>query len=561
VYRVDEALRQLAFYVATSIAIGARTLDSRLLASLPNLLEPFAGLSPLLHVLWQNAIASTETMYKAQFEQARLRSLDVYQRLGQVSAHDLHYVDALRHAVAHAAANMEVQIGYESAEYWLSILEEDPLQRVSAQYMRRALCLLDADADGAERCRKQADVLAVAASMRQMFAPPLRIELHAQILARDLTGVKHTADRIAQLAAECPGWQAHHHLAQGAFQWLRGDLHAAKEALERALALASPEQTDPPPVLISWAPAAAAYISVLAELDQLEDARAFGLHACATCDALGITGFDAHVRALALVEAKLGEYALAVERLDHLIARRMHLRPAARALDLEARALVAIWAKDAADAAHFIHLATQVDAAVGGERTLARRGRLLDEAQRAGVEVEMPPSDFEWKVLGSARAAPGTGATDPRLASINALPEPSQRAARVLEVLAQVAGATAGHLYYRQRSELVRAASLAAPPDPALESFARGYLRQQLEDSAMTSVFTAMPGPVEARFATWTDRAGKLLKIALLQQSDATTCIGLVALCDVRETAMSSEFRSLAAAISARLLELGDVAG
>src|SRR5206468_1284212 len=136
--------------------------------------------------------------------------------------------------------------------------------------------------------------------------------------------------------------------AQGSFQWLRGDLHAAKEALERALALANPDQSDPPPILISWAPAAAAYVSVLAELGQLEQARAFGLQVCRTCDALGITGFDGHVRALALVEAKIGDSTLAVERLDRLIARRTHLRPAARALDLEARALVAIWANDAA---------------------------------------------------------------------------------------------------------------------------------------------------------------------------------------------------------------------
>jgi hypothetical protein len=560
VYSVEEALKQLAFYVATSIAIGIRTLDSGLLATLPGLLEPFARLSPLLHVLWQNAIAATEQNYKGQFEQARLRGLDVYQQLRQVSARELPYVDALRHAVAHGIAVIEVQIGYESAEHWLSIVEEDPLQRVSAQYMRRILCLLDADTEGAERCRKQAEILTVAARMRQMFQPQLRAELHAQIYARDLMGVKHTADRIAQLAAEYPSWRAHHHLAQGAFQWLRGDLHAAKEALERALALANPEQSDPPPILMSWAPAAAAYVSVLAELGQLEEARAFGLRACATCDALGITGFDAHVRALALVEAKLGDYALAVERLDRLIARRVHLRPAARALDLEARALVAIWAKDAADAAHFIHLATQVDAAVGGGRMLARRGRLLDEAQRAGVDVEMPPSDFESKVLGSARPAPGAGASDPRLASINALPEPSLRAARALEMLAGVAGATAGHLYYRHPSDLVRAASLAAAPQPALDAFSRGYLRQQLDEAGMTSVFTALPGAAEARFATWTDRAGMVYRIALLHQGDATTCIGLIALCDARETAMSAEFRSLASALSARLLELGDVA-
>jgi hypothetical protein len=51
VYPVDEAIRKLGEYVVISIAIGTRTLDAELLGSLPDVLEPFVALSPLLDVI------------------------------------------------------------------------------------------------------------------------------------------------------------------------------------------------------------------------------------------------------------------------------------------------------------------------------------------------------------------------------------------------------------------------------------------------------------------------------------------------------------------------------
>jgi hypothetical protein len=59
-YRPDEAIKYLARYVTFAIVIGQRTRNMALLDSLPGLLEPFSVLSPVMHALWQNAIAATE---------------------------------------------------------------------------------------------------------------------------------------------------------------------------------------------------------------------------------------------------------------------------------------------------------------------------------------------------------------------------------------------------------------------------------------------------------------------------------------------------------------------
>jgi hypothetical protein len=274
---------------------------------------------------------------------------------------------------------------------------------------------------------------------------------------------------------------------------------------------------------------------------------------------LGITTNDAHVRAVALVEAKLGEYASAVARLDRLIAQRAELRPSILALDLEARARVAISARDAAAATHYTRLATEEAAAAGGTASLATRRRLLDEAERAGVDLSVPLSEFESVVL--QRKRPSVAARLPThvLTSVTQLPTPETRAQRVLALLAEAAGARAGHLYYASRTGLVRVATLAATPEPALDSFAERYVEQWRAQAAMTTVFTEMNEASEPALARWTDRSGTLYVIGLLQAGPESACVGLVALCHVTADALRPEYRPLCAALAQHLLAVGDV--
>jgi hypothetical protein len=557
VYRADEAIKYLAHYVSMSSVIGVRTRDTRLLCSLPELLQPFSVLSPIMYALWQNALGAVEQYCWGRIEHARALWLDAYERLRHVSSQEVPYVDAVRGAVAHAIASAEVTLDHSSAEQWIAKMERDPVQRVAAQHLRRGMCLFDGDSEGARRHRQQAELLAVQLNTRQMFNPPMLLELSVQEHVGDLTGVKQTANRIAQLAADWPGWRAYHELAQGTFHRMRGALAAAKDAFERGLALSDPDQTDQPPMLPAWVATAAGYIMVLRDLGLLERARDFGLRVCERCDALGISaGGSAHTRALALVEAQLGEHVSAAARLDRAIATRAQLRASAVAVDLEARACVALMAKDATAAMHFTENAIRAAAAVSGTVAIATRRRLLDEAKRAGVEMDMPRSDFEAKVLGPASIP----AVVPNhvLTNLTQLSDPRARAARVLELLAEAAGASAGQLYYGAHPNLVHVATRAAPLDPALDRFASGFVRRRVEQAAMTTVFTVADEVSQAGFATWADLRGNVYRVACLNGQAEGSCAGVIALCDAPGLAPNPEYRALSIALSDRLLELGD---
>jgi len=561
VYPLDQAIKALAHYVVMSIVFGSRTLDTKLLASLPGLLEPFSTLSPVLYALWQNAISVTEATYKGQFEQARTRELDVYRRLEPVAAADVPYLDAIRGAIASGVANMEVTLGYPTAQQWISIMEQDPLQRVMALHLRRALCISDGDADGAERFRKQAEVFALQSGVRSMFNPPIALELYLQVHAGDLTAVKQAADRLAQLAAKWPGWVAQHEVAQGFYHRMRGDRPAAKLAFERALAAARTDRVDPPPMLRTWVNAVEGYISVLIDGGELQQARAFGLHAIERCEALGMSGCYGHLRPLALAEAKLGDHASAAKRLDAMIAQRAERRPSMLLLDYEVRARVAILAGDGATAAHFTRLVTTADgAADGGARRLATRARLIDEARRAGIDLDVPLSGFESALrVEHVRPAPGHAAHALVAAAIADVHDSAARAQRALELLAQALDASTGQLYYVSTSQLQCAATLG-PREPALDRFANGYWRQRQAQSGLTTVLTAPQNDTYSLpTGEWTSPSGVRYRIIPLSPLNEPECIGLVALRTDAKALIPSAYWWLSAAIGARLLACGDV--
>ena len=560
-YAPDEAVRYLAQYVTTSIVIGSRASDTRLLASLPSMLEPFAPLSPMLHALWQNVIAGGEMNYKAQPEQARARVLKVYEQLADVSGRELPNVNAIRNAIAYAVGALEVRLGYPTALQWIEIMEKDPLQQVNGVLLRRLLCIYDGDAEGAEKHRRRAEVLAVQASARQMFDTPFLIELAAQVHAGDLAGIGQVADRITKVAAEAPGWRAQQHLAHGYFQRLRGDLLSAKHAFERSLAVANPESIDPPPNLNAWVSAVAGYTTVLMDLGHVEEARSVGRRAYEQCQVLAVGDGAANlVRALALAEAKLGEYQLAAERLDRLIEQREDMVPSRRSVDYDARACVAIWGKDPTTAARYAELAAK-QYRIGTPARSLRHGRLQEEAKQAGLALEVPLTAFESSVLGGARLRDGHTARTRVAAAFEQVDEPEARAQRALSLLCDSSRTRAGQLYVMRAGALVRAASLQLQPDAALDTFANSYWQQQLEDTGQTVIEiegACLPGL--AGTSVWTSRIGIEYRLTLLkcQLDDNLAYVGLVALAAHADQGLSPEYWELATAIGTRLLELGD---
>jgi hypothetical protein len=557
VYPVDEAIRQLGYFGALSATVAARKNDTRLYASVPALLEPFSHLTPMLSALFETAAAAEQMNCRAQPEQAHTRMHAVYALLQQLPNDDVPYLKQFCTGVAQAIATLEVTLGYPSAEHWIEVMERDPRHRLGGLYLRRVLCIFDADTQGAARYRKQAELLAIQTDGYGSIPARLLLELSAHLHAADLTGVKHVADRTEPLAVKAPGWLGLHQLAQACFQRLRGDIPAAVEALDNTLALADPRCVDPPPHLNVWLLAAGEYVTCLTALGQLDEARAFGMAACELCAQHQLTGTDSLVRALALCEAKLGDCTTAAARLDAQIQQRSKVRPSLLAADYEARARVAIAAKDALAARRFVALAT-AHCAADDSRGRAKYGSLLDEARQAGLQFTMPESEFESAVLQGKAKAPRPVVSRHVIASVTELTEPGARAMRVLQLLTTAAGARAGHLYLLHHSVLLRAASLVANPDAALDEFASEYLQQQLELVAMTTVFTQPIDATETRQASWADHTGAVYRLNLLQCGRSHTCIGVIAHCEDKRIMLSPEYQALSKALSTRLLELGD---
>jgi hypothetical protein len=563
VYRVDEAIKFLARYVMICVVVASRTRDSRLTARTPAMLEPFASLSPVLHALWQNAVSADEMNFRGKPQRARERALAVYEQLGRCQGDELRYVDMIRNSIASAIGILELLMGLPSALDWIAIGENDPMQQVNATYWRRLLCLKQGDVEAAERLRRKAEVLTVQASGRQMFPPPLRYELFEQARLGDLAAVKHVLDQIAQLAAEELGWEAEVCLARGVYQRLRGDLAAAKLAFEKCLELTDQEKEPAYPDTSTWVNAIVSYVSVLRALGQFERAYEVGKRALERCEAWGVDSPMLEiVREVALVEAKLGLHAAAARRIDGLITSRHGLVEAQRTLDYEVRAQVAIEARDSETAMHYAMLTGKHE--LNSKTALAsRQTQLLEQARRAGMDVDVPASAFEHSVFGEAQR-PERHIALTRVATLfHDAREPRERAQRSLEALCQSARASAGALYVAQASGLHAAASLQLAVTSELDAEVGSYWLQQLEGGDMTALTVEASDSELAEPAVWSDASGRAFQFMLLKcmLRETLMYVGVAVLAIEGGATPKAAAWELANALSMRLLELGDASG
>jgi tRNA A-37 threonylcarbamoyl transferase component Bud32 len=569
VYRVDEAIRALASYVLLCIVFGTRALDTRLLRSLPELLEPFVPLSPDLQRLHQNTLATCEAAFCAQPRRAFARWVEVYAQLDalpepQRSSPNAH---GMRMAIAHALGEIQANAGQASALRWIEVLDAEPTQAVNAMYLRRIVCLQQADAEGAEVYRRQAEVLAVQGGSRQMFDPPLRIELVAHYMARDLTSLKQVVDRIEERAGRYPGWSAHAHLAAGCFHRLRGDVEAARVSFESCVAASSPDREDPPPLRDVWLRATAGFMSCLIAQGGAREALHAGERALERCRELEIDGWtDSIARELALAEAQLGACERAAVRLDALIADQQQLGVTGLQLGVnyEARARVAIAAHDAEAATRYAQLAANEYQHGRSSNLAAHYAQLLDDARRAGLAVAAQVSGFESSVLGNTGVGDQESAAVARaLASAR---DARSQPERALALLCETGGAIAGHLYLVQSGGLLlhAAAHGGGAADGELDRYAEAYFGQQLEDAGMTAGLTVgTQMHAQPASGAWTDSRGTLHHLLLIscKHRGSLVYVGLALLQLPASARPSHGALALTSAIGAQLLAAGAAAG
>jgi hypothetical protein len=560
VYRPDEAIRNVAHYVAASVALGTRVYDGALLSSLPALLEPFAVLSPILHAMWQNSLAAFEISQPWSVLKARRRWLSALEHLPEEASGELSFVvRKIRGGIAFALGLLDARIGLQSAEQWLTMLDADRLHSVNAMYLRKIIRLQYGDLAGAEHCRRQAELLSLQGGSIQLFTNTLAVELFAHSLARDIEGVKAIRERIRPLAARHPGWKPFEHLAEAQFQALAGDRPRALSEVERALSLATPDVNEPQRVSLAWPASVALYLELLTEADRVQEAIDYGVRALAGSSPLtqadaGEMDVSAHpiVRALAQAEAKALKFECAIERISAIVAQQLALGAQGMHLGAayEVRARIAACAGDSEGFEHYAQLTLQEYRRVPGSALAARHTALLsEESALAGFNsrgAAFVSTTRTHQYLTSQRTAAALIEQEMSDAA-----DRSERARRALQIVCDAHRAYAGQLYLCCDSGVELVASQgteALPRDLALD--VSRLIQRELEADDMATV-------AAERDASLRPRANASLHVLTTRFNDRDMIVGVVAMAD--GTAIDAAKRTqLLQALAGYLLRAGD---
>jgi hypothetical protein len=567
VYPVDEALRKLAEYVVYSIAISGRTLDAALVRSLPELIEPFVVLSPVLDAIWNNAIAASVSQCECRYEFARERWSDALAKLDAMNRNDASYIEAMSNAIAYAVGMMDAQLGRASATDSAARLDQDPFQRISALNLRKIVRLEQGDAKGADRLRRQAEVLSLQMRTPQMFKSLLTLELAAYEKARDLAGIALVIEQMKPLAARFPGWVPNLLCAQAGFDLVRGDNAAAllkyAECIERTRFDAHGRSINTQMWIVSQAGSAEALLN----MERPEEARAAASAALTICEArqIGAQSFDL-IRCLALAEAKLAE-PRAAERLDALILQQDRLGTTGLRLGLsyEARARIAMWSGDASAFEHYAGL-TAREYRHGARTSLgARYESLMNDAARRGLRAAVSLSDF----AGLSTNLDSSSLGSEELLTVVTRGLAGQRSAQeraqiALQMICAAHDASAGHLYVIAASGLVLGASHGADtPTLQLAELVRQYaVQEQHREGAMDEMVT---GELESELTLAPTVQVGAVRYELLPLNsvvDGVSTLAGVAALPAKDARVRSEKQlRLLDALATHLLQSGDSSG
>lgn len=499
VYRVDEAIPQLASYVAVSIAIGVRTLDLSLLETLPQLLEPFAPLSPILNALWQNAVGTLESYDCCLYDRARLRWLEIYKQLEHVTEAEVEHVTAIRNAIAYGLGTLEAFMGLTTAESWADRLDSDPYQRVSGLYLRKIVRLSHGDWAGAEAFHRQAEVLALRERVPQMFTTTLTVEISAHAYSHDLAGVKDVIDRERAESLRYPGWTPYLWEAECRFDLIRGDYASAKARYDKLLAQYGLDEHGWSAVMPVWVAAQGGLCEALLGLGRPEEARATAIAALEVCARHEIVMYRWELlRMLGLAEGKLGNFGAATAQLDQLLAEQSELGVTGLRIGVsyEARAQVALWSGDAAAFDHFARLTAREYRHGASSPLGARYERLTQEARRRGLVPTASLSDFEPTTMAHSADFPDVE-TVVELA-LAAATDPRDRCLRALRLVCSARAARGGHLYLAANDgpQLMATCDLTEPAD-ALGRRVRDYLTEQEDRFETKTLAVDEDAPIE----------------------------------------------------------------
>ena len=543
-----EAIQQLVAYVLFGIALSARVMDRELSASLPELLVPFAPVSPMVSAILTNARATCLSR-DGRRELAHAAFSEVLEQLDGVSGAELRYVEKVRAAVCYALASADTALGVPSS--WLARYAEleDPNHRVSAFFLRKVAALQQGDWELAEKCRQEGELFSLQTKASSMFST-LGDELEVHAMARDLTGVRQVRAAVHAMVEKYPGWRTVAGVADAHYLRLCGDLEGALTALEPALADSDDVQPS------QWTVAGRILaVQLLIELGRAEDALSLGLGELARCEAQDMR-LQARNLALSIAAAtaKLGRFDEAAQRVEAVIAEQLALGVAGLQLgqSYEVAARIAIAAKDGDAFLRFAVLACEQYRPGKSSVLGALYERLLDDARQAGLAGDTPDA-------APPRADSGLPTADDLATVIAVCEHPEERAERALELLCDGDPPTRGHLLVCKVDGLALVAS-NAPCNTIGEivTFATQCLDLESRTSNMeTSALSSMT--LAETTAGWTDTEGVEYETVVLATTVADTLsIGGIALLVKQGPPRASRLAVLATAIARTLITSGD---
>jgi hypothetical protein len=544
-----EAIQQLVAYVVFAIAISSRTLDLELKASLPELLEPFAPVNPMVAAMLTNARASF-LFGQCKRESAHCAYVEVLEQLDRTSGVEIRYVDKVRAAVQYALGAIDASLGVPSI--WLDRVaqDRDANQRVSALFLQKVAALQQGDWESAEAYRQQGELLSLQTSTSSMFST-LGEELEAHAMAGDLTGVRQVRAGIHATAEKHPGWVPVKHLADAHYLRACGDREGALQAVERA-ASAGARCVVPSGWVVAGQTLA---VEVLTELDRAGEALSLGLAELERSEASGMRAQARNLsRAIAAAEAKLGRFEAASMRVEAVIAEQTALGVTGLQLgrSYEVAARVALQVNDGERFHRFAALAREQYHPGKSSVLGALYERLMDEGRQARLVEFDPAAAGDQESHSHGRS---TGDLESLMADCT---NARERAERALGLLCDGDPPTRGHLLLCTAEGLALVASnTACNSVTEIVSFASGCLERESQASSMeTGALSSLS--VGTLSAEWRDREGADYEVVLLAASvSGTFSIGGVVLL-AKGDAMLVRNPRLVEAIARTLITSGD---
>lgn len=539
----QEAMPFLAQAMSFMIPVAAPALDLPTLRKLPSV-APLAELAPALRV-----VESLRIGVIARVSGRLHLALRIYRELLDHLAKPDHGGLQQTHAkysllqVSYATALIEAMMGLSDSLERAEQMAADPLLRVNAAVLLMVHALWQGDNQGGDAHRRNIEELRVRTGATATDQTHLLFQVAAYAAMEDLTRLKQMLVELAPLAEKYAGWAVVQVYATAECQRLRGDLESACASLAECLGWlrAGDHQL--------WALLAAAHIRVLSAGGDHAQAVLCGRGylESARASELGWSAEHFIIAPLAIAQAKLGQTEAATEI---AVAVRQALELGATGIPLgllyEAQAYVALYLDHTND---YLELAQ-----------LCARELLRHNNRALAARVQRLKREAQLRASGSAgRLPPASGGLAEIKTRLSQCLHASDRAALMLQLLAERSGATQGFLFQVAHTGIVCAATVGEPAyDAELHALVRRVIEAETHpQDEETTVGAGSLLPVDERAANFPTYR----RIVLNHRNDSGWWVTGVAVLRTEADQVFTFPGDIVGQLSQLAQESGDVAG